>query len=498
MPHLPWPSVGDRLCVEGQFCTIRFVGEIPQWKSEKAYGLEWDNITRGKHSGVVGGVRYFETKFRTSGSIVKESKVIEAIHRRCTFIDSLSNVYLSKAGKHRDVYFGSKRVEMTGLDVLDLRNGDVSSLKCINLSYRNIAAMGDLSKLRLLAPTLKSLKQLNLSHNLLTDISQVISLIGGIKSLRSLDISGNKFTEFKIGEGDRVWSVTELSANCCELSAENIEKLCYVFPALQTLQLDGNGRSASIVLSQNLLPDLSELSLANNYLEEFPQHCEKSAVTSLNLSYNPISRISLKRATKIRTLAMSNCELNTWSSIDAICITFPELTNLKINDNPINTKGSSDDAYLQTIGRIRKLLYLDGTFIAEKEKQDAEIYLMTLVSKSQAPINELGEQWRYLTNKHGKISRKPSSNIMGSGLATLNLSIYFEGRKIREIEVLPCYSVRYLKSIISKLVTLSIFDFELSRISSDGVEHEFNFEFSPISTFSVKNNDVISVLRTGR
>jgi len=50
--------VGKRLSFDGQFCTVRYYGEVKGTKGEWL-GVEWDDPTRGKHSGENGGTRYF-------------------------------------------------------------------------------------------------------------------------------------------------------------------------------------------------------------------------------------------------------------------------------------------------------------------------------------------------------------------------------------------------------------------------------------------------------
>jgi hypothetical protein len=50
---------GKRLSFDGQLCTVRYHGEVTGTKGEWL-GVEWDDPTRGKHSGENGGTRYFE------------------------------------------------------------------------------------------------------------------------------------------------------------------------------------------------------------------------------------------------------------------------------------------------------------------------------------------------------------------------------------------------------------------------------------------------------
>lgn len=51
--------VGKRLSYGGHLCTVRYVGEVKGTNGDWL-GVEWDDATRGKHSGEHGGIRYFE------------------------------------------------------------------------------------------------------------------------------------------------------------------------------------------------------------------------------------------------------------------------------------------------------------------------------------------------------------------------------------------------------------------------------------------------------
>lgn len=52
-------EVGTRISFNDALCTVRYIGEVRgtngQW-----LGVEWDDPTRGKHSGEHQGVKYFQ------------------------------------------------------------------------------------------------------------------------------------------------------------------------------------------------------------------------------------------------------------------------------------------------------------------------------------------------------------------------------------------------------------------------------------------------------
>ncbi len=48
----------QRLSFDGHLCTIRYIGQVKETKGVWL-GVEWDDPSRGRHSGAHGEVRYF-------------------------------------------------------------------------------------------------------------------------------------------------------------------------------------------------------------------------------------------------------------------------------------------------------------------------------------------------------------------------------------------------------------------------------------------------------
>ena len=54
--------LGERIEHDGQAATIRYIGPVPD-KSESWLGIEYDEPSRGKHSGTVGRVELFDCEY---------------------------------------------------------------------------------------------------------------------------------------------------------------------------------------------------------------------------------------------------------------------------------------------------------------------------------------------------------------------------------------------------------------------------------------------------
>lgn len=99
--------VGDRVSVNGQYCTIRFKGEVPPTAGDWL-GVEWDDLTRGKHDGQHNGVRYFCVRngAEKGGSFVRTKKVDQSI----SLEDAVRDRYSSQlqSGDEKTTFVDSK------------------------------------------------------------------------------------------------------------------------------------------------------------------------------------------------------------------------------------------------------------------------------------------------------------------------------------------------------------------------------------------------------
>ncbi|KAJ9062037.1 hypothetical protein DSO57_1014891 [Entomophthora muscae] len=64
-------TIGMRLLIGNDRCTVRWIGVLEGDKSERL-GLEWDNVSRGRHSGEFEGKLYFRPLFPKSASFIKK------------------------------------------------------------------------------------------------------------------------------------------------------------------------------------------------------------------------------------------------------------------------------------------------------------------------------------------------------------------------------------------------------------------------------------------
>jgi hypothetical protein len=80
--------IGQRISVEGSVATVRYVGKLDSDVDNVWVGVEWDDVSRGKHDGSYQGRRYFTCLNGGSGSFLKLHKLdygvdfVTAVHDR--------------------------------------------------------------------------------------------------------------------------------------------------------------------------------------------------------------------------------------------------------------------------------------------------------------------------------------------------------------------------------------------------------------------------------
>jgi hypothetical protein len=178
-------------------------------------GVQWDDVTRGRHNGTVENVKYFETDNNEfSGSLLKAEKanfginiydgiLLRYFHQKPEEMnkENKENAFVNEKGVRveydDEAYFETakkfkKRVEFLGFDRIWKKINDLKNLQELSLPDCNISDLGPEGALSKLLP---SLKNLSLEGNLLFDWNQIYLLGKELPHLESLFISGNKLNE---------------------------------------------------------------------------------------------------------------------------------------------------------------------------------------------------------------------------------------------------------------------------------------------------------------
>ncbi|KAL4958460.1 hypothetical protein BDW69DRAFT_47459 [Aspergillus filifer] len=515
------PLLNQRRSYDGNLCTIRYVGKV-EGTSGEWLGVEWDDPTRGKHSGQHQGVTYFTClrNHPTAGSFVRPSRpadkprgFLEALREKYAPGDPSTN---ASAGVDQPIKFKSKVAEEVGFDKIRKQLAELEELKIVLLDGLRVAgvlaqsgnepsseqieeARGEIER------TCPKIVELDLSLGLFTSWRDVAHICGSLTKLRLLRLNQNRFAGFE--EGLQFDGVEELHLDDTLLPWEQMPKVAAQFPSLTWLSASANQISmAPTAISNNL----TTLVLENN---EIASLSAIKALTSLqNLRHLSLrgNRIdtntpdseneSFQFSSSLRSIDLSQNKINSWLFVNELPKYVPGLQTLRISGNPLYDQPPApssitgmpekamtvEEAYMLTLSRISGLQILNYSTISEKERSNGELYYLSLIGKELSASPETAEsdvlkshpRYSELCQIHGEPLITRASKAAGAG-APINprsvaarlvrmafrLSQTDSDRKSDETvkvkEIPRSYDVYQVKAIVSRLFSLTPFEFRL-------------------------------------
>lgn len=485
-------QVGDRLKLNGEFCTIMFIGMIPNWPNTISYGLNWDNKKRGKNDGILDGVQYFRATHPSSGSFMKESKLKKIMHPTHTFLSSLLFKYGDTLETVDDIYFGSTKIESYGFGELSRRNSNFSNLNQISLSDMCINNIGDVHEMSIIQQYLCKLEELDISYNLFNNFDIILILLTKLDNLKRLKIDRNLLKFTRKGLGYEFSSLIHLSMSRCNLMSKDLEYIFQWFPNLECLDISGNDLYD---LDDISIPhSIKFLDLSSNFFKTIPLSLIFSNVINLQFSNNLVTSLPEFMFNKLEALDISyNC-IKDWSVVDKINTNMPSLINLRINGNKLSCLENDLENFFQLIGRLKKINILNGTILQVAIRKEAELFFISQVNSKRINYDVSTPHWSYLLDKYG-ISSSPSviQNISFFNDEIVSINLQYRNAVSNSLVILKSYSVRYLKTLIAREYSLDIFKFKIAYAISNTIQ-EFSQEFSPLKSFNINNNDTIVVI----
>lgn len=357
--------VGERRSYNGDICTIRFIGSIPDW-SEPALGVEWDDPARGKHSGELHGVSYFECRIAGSGSFVKASREPD---RNQSLDEALCDRYVSRHEISEPHISRSKTLQTVGAEKHLLRTSHVDKLQLVSLAGCCISRFQ-------LAHQLTSLARLDLSNNLFDSIVDLCDILASM-NVQSLNLSGNRF----VPGGKPVNSVTELDLSRTLLGREETSQVLASFPNTTTLSLASN--------MLQMWPDIKvqRLDISDNLLCSIPE----LDLEELNVMGNPLVQMPVMR---MHTLF-----------IDTLPGGWADTVKLKCRDLRLGPPFGEQPVFI--IGHCASLQAVNGTKITSQERTDAEIYTLRQAASGRHELD--ADRFAVLSSLYGTPAVRPFS-----------------------------------------------------------------------------------------
>lgn len=186
---------GRRLSYDGFLCTVRYIGPL-QGIGGEWLGVEWDDITRGKHDGKHKGQQVFQclSDAPTAASFVKSSRRVDPEQ---TVIQAIRSKYGSSDAPDLDVVIISGKVaEEVGFDKIAQEQARLADLRIVlidqmvvnGVATRNTSCIDLRHAQEELRTTCPNITELDLGWNVFESWTDVALVCGALPKLRVLKI----------------------------------------------------------------------------------------------------------------------------------------------------------------------------------------------------------------------------------------------------------------------------------------------------------------------
>ncbi|KAI5207473.1 hypothetical protein E4T39_01867 [Aureobasidium subglaciale] len=473
---------GKRLSTKGERCTVRYVGEV-KGKSGQWLGVEWDDPTRGKHSGTHDGVEYFKCRSShpTSGSFLRPSAVWD---KPRTFLEALRTKYAAveaggDASSQNTIRISGKEAEEVGFEKIARQQAQLQNLRIVVLDDLLVTAYDDTNttsedSLDRILETCPNITEVDLGRNLFETLDDISDICDRLPNLKYLRLE----TLLKHGSANRLRDVSGRAApnttgsGLAQITSASLDHM---------LCTRGEASLSSAIDLENLLrsmPNIKELSASSNQLGSLDDCSLPSTLTSVTLENNKFTSLKNIKHLKeccphLQMLGLKNNQIadastdkhtgaafklpetvvdvdlaynnmSSWGLINNLAAIIPGLKHLRIAHNPLfSSLRSADgkpltsaDGYMLTIARLPQLETLNYSKITDKERLNSESYYLSQIGRelSQAPKEKEKEllsahpRWKELCEEYGepKIERKTENEIDPNSLAArlLECTVY--------------------------------------------------------------------------
>jgi len=247
--------------------------------------------------------------------------------------------------------------DLENLEELDLTG---NSLKTLPESFGNLKNLMSLSltgnrlkKLPNSIGDLKNLRNLNLRNNY--ELEEIPKSFGDLENLEELDLTGNSLKTLPESFGNlKNLKSLSLSDNRAGNSLKTLPESFGNLKNLMSLSLSDN-RIEKLPNSIGDLKNLRNLNMRNNELEEIPESfVDLENLEELNLAGNSLKTL-LERFGKLKNLMKGlsllkylDLSRNNLQEIPLLVLDLPNLDNLILTENPINTLSSEFTQRIQS------------------------------------------------------------------------------------------------------------------------------------------------------
>ncbi|GAB1609272.1 tubulin-specific chaperone E-like [Argonauta hians] len=479
--------VGDRIECQDYFGSVKFIGEVESMEGVWL-GIEWDDISRGKHDGSYKGRRYFQTSRPKSGSFVKSVKVklgqgfSDAYHYKTYVMNvPLKQLILSKCSVYG---LGSK--PMTN------QFSTVSSyITYLDLSFNLLKNWTDVAGITVLMPNVSIL---DLRNNRL-----IIP-----ENLQDLSKSFNNVKTLNLMEMNYKWSEILLVAS--------------MFSSLSSLYAGGN-TLVELTDCSGQLTTLEYLSLIDNQIRDWNQVLKLSQLPLLNTLYlnnNQLSQlffddVTLENGDKtcnfpsLKCLELDDNLIDNLSTVDQLS-KLAKLEALSLKRNPLKDT-YNDKLFELIIGKIGTLKKNSRSDVRDDERKSAEIFYLHMIEKQAFEKNISEEEtarqcsrYKELVAKYGRSnpgSLLTKNHVLKDKLIVVNIEQEnLPNKVIKDKKLSPSMTILKLKYLVQRLFALDQTDqvglYYISQKNPE-IKVDLDKDLLPLHFYSIENGDRLIV-----
>jgi len=471
---------GERICHKGFYGTIRFLGEI-QGKQGTWVGVEWDDPSRGKHSGEVEGTQYFTTKHPGHASFLKQEVLSELFFR--TIGTAILEKYADRTEQDTsELYVPTvrnmrKEIELVGTEKIQQKQENLEALKEIDLQEYLVKEID-----QGFGRAIVSCQKLLLDRNLLCGWNQVVMVLEELPGLHTLSLGNNRL-ELPL-QTSFTHPLKVLVLNCMDLKWEELMGVFPCFPELEELHLFRNNCNVLHLIPEHF-PNLKLLNLEDNKIsswEMVAQNCAQlPSLEKLILNSNNLEHIYYTEGfPKLEAISVEKNNLKDWRTVEELEKFPARIKELRISGNPELQNNLQVSLFrFMIIARIGELTTLNGSIVRPQERIDSERYFLR--SNFNNPEATQSQRWKDLVEKHGDpseiagrvVSQQENleNQTVSSGTVEVLLRSLARASAGKEVKKnLPLsMNVGALKGLCSKLFSIPVPEIKLTYRESKDV-----------------------------
>ncbi len=301
-----------------------------------------------------------------------------------------------------------------------------------------------------------------------------------------------------------VLQLNTLLSSTTLITKTELSYLAQSFPNLREISIATNQlQTEDFVEGLFNLKHLEILDISFNNLSRIPWTLSKiSTIKHLDLSSNSITDYDTSKDFDItswkglKSIDIRHNLIKEWNTISVLSELLPEVTDLRINGNPVFDQMSADDVPFYLIGIWGNISKLNATTVTDKERTNAELFLMSKVSQGEFDFNLNTPRWKKLEEKHGKHNiQKKKTNELKSRLIELNL---IHENVVKKRRFLLSSTVQKFRTSVARQFNLSPKNIDLYLLSTSNtggiIEQHLNDNLKQLNYYVIEAGQSIKIL----